>query len=153
MIDAGSGYPPHWRGEAADANLATATAMQAPTERHLLRRQQYFSYILQESSTRPTSARCKSAWPARCLPAITSQLFSRDRARISRATTTKPWRTAPTRSPGLPGLGQRMPSRCRAWQRLAAELVLRSPAPQPSTELDAMVEELGDSTQMNVGSR
>ncbi len=26
MIDAGSGYPPHWRGEAADANLATATA-------------------------------------------------------------------------------------------------------------------------------
>ena len=22
MIDAGSGYPPHWRGEAADANLA-----------------------------------------------------------------------------------------------------------------------------------
>ena len=48
MIDAGSGFPPHWRGEAADANLATATAMQAPTERHLLRRQQYFLYILQD---------------------------------------------------------------------------------------------------------
>jgi hypothetical protein len=30
MIDAGSGYPPHWRGEAADANLATAQAMQTP---------------------------------------------------------------------------------------------------------------------------
>jgi hypothetical protein len=27
MVDADSGYPPHWRGEAADANLATATAM------------------------------------------------------------------------------------------------------------------------------
>ena len=48
MVDAGSGYPPHWRGEAADANLATATAMQAPTERHLLRRQQYFSYMIQD---------------------------------------------------------------------------------------------------------
>lgn len=48
MIDAGSGYPPHWRGEAADANLATATAMQAPTERHLLRRQHYFAFMLQE---------------------------------------------------------------------------------------------------------
>ena len=40
MIDAGSGYPPHWRGESGEANLATATAMQAPTERHLMRRQQ-----------------------------------------------------------------------------------------------------------------
>jgi hypothetical protein len=48
MIDAGSGYPPHWRGEAGDANLATATAMQGPTERHLLRRQQYFVFILQD---------------------------------------------------------------------------------------------------------
>lgn len=48
MIDAGSGYPPHWRGEAADANLATATAMQAPTERHLKRRQQYFLFVLQD---------------------------------------------------------------------------------------------------------
>lgn len=46
MIDAGSGYPPHWRGEAMAANLATATAMQAPTERHLLRRQDYFVFML-----------------------------------------------------------------------------------------------------------
>jgi hypothetical protein len=48
MVDAGSGYPPHWRGEAGDANLATATAMQGPTERHLLRRQQYFVFMLQD---------------------------------------------------------------------------------------------------------
>lgn len=46
MIDAGSGYPAHWRGEAGDANLATANAMQDPTEKHLLRRQQYFCYAL-----------------------------------------------------------------------------------------------------------
>jgi hypothetical protein len=48
MIDAGSGYPPHWRGEAGDANLATAIAMQGPTERHLVKRQQYVTYMIQD---------------------------------------------------------------------------------------------------------
>jgi hypothetical protein len=48
MIDAGSGYPPHWRGESGDANLATATAMQGPTERHLVKKQQYFTYVIQD---------------------------------------------------------------------------------------------------------
>ncbi|MDX1417450.1 MAG: hypothetical protein R3293_24815 [Candidatus Promineifilaceae bacterium] len=48
MIDAGSGYPPHWRGEAADVNLATAQAMQEPAERHLARRQKYFTWMLSD---------------------------------------------------------------------------------------------------------
>jgi hypothetical protein len=48
MIDAGSGYPPHWRGEAGSANLATATAMQGPAERHLKRRQRYMVHLLQD---------------------------------------------------------------------------------------------------------
>jgi hypothetical protein len=48
MIDAGSGYPPHWRGEGGDVNVATAEAMQGPPEKHLARRQQYFTFILQD---------------------------------------------------------------------------------------------------------
>ncbi|MFN2191942.1 MAG: hypothetical protein ACK2UR_11675, partial [Candidatus Promineifilaceae bacterium] len=48
MIDGGSGYPPHWRGEATDVNLATAQAMQEPAERHLARRQNYFIWLLQD---------------------------------------------------------------------------------------------------------
>ncbi len=48
MIDAGSGYPPHWRGEGGDVNLATAEAMQGPPEKHLARRQKYFNFILQD---------------------------------------------------------------------------------------------------------
>jgi hypothetical protein len=48
MLDAGSGYPPHWRGEATDVNLATAQAMQEPAERHLARRQNYFTWMLQD---------------------------------------------------------------------------------------------------------
>lgn len=48
MIDAGSHYPPHWRGEPQEVNLATAVAMQAPTEKHLLRRQRYFNFLLKD---------------------------------------------------------------------------------------------------------
>lgn len=48
LIDAGSGYPPHWRGDASDISLATAQAMQGPAERHLSRRQRYFAYLLQD---------------------------------------------------------------------------------------------------------
>jgi hypothetical protein len=47
MIDA-VGYPPHWRGEGGDANLATASAMQLRPERHLRRRQNYLVFILQD---------------------------------------------------------------------------------------------------------
>jgi len=48
MIDAGSGYPPHWRGDAGDISLATAQAMQGPTERHLLQRQRYFVWMIKD---------------------------------------------------------------------------------------------------------
>jgi hypothetical protein len=48
LIDAGSGFPPHWRGEGGDVNLATAEAMQGPPERHLVKRQQYFLYIIED---------------------------------------------------------------------------------------------------------
>jgi hypothetical protein len=48
MIDAGSGFPPHWRGEGGDVNVATAEAMQAPPEKFLIKRQQYFVWLLQD---------------------------------------------------------------------------------------------------------
>lgn len=48
MVDASSGYPPHWRGEATDVNLATAQAMQEPAEKHLKRRQNYFAFVLKD---------------------------------------------------------------------------------------------------------
>jgi hypothetical protein len=76
MIDAGSGYPPHWRGEAADANLATATAMQAPTEKHLQRRQLYFVYML-EDILYHAYQRAEQVGAARALPGTDySQLFN-----------------------------------------------------------------------------
>ncbi len=48
MIDAGSGFPPHWRGEGGDVNVATAEAMQGPPERSLQKRQEYFVWLLED---------------------------------------------------------------------------------------------------------
>jgi hypothetical protein len=48
MIDSGSGYPPHWRGEPTDVNLATATAMERSATRHLRRRQLLLRWIVQD---------------------------------------------------------------------------------------------------------
>ena len=46
MIDAGSGMPPHWRGEAHDVSLATAQAMEHSASRHLRRRQLYTRFLV-----------------------------------------------------------------------------------------------------------
>ncbi len=66
MVDAGSGFPPHWRGEGEDVNVATADAMQEPTERHLARRQRYFVWllcdILYQAYQRATQAQ-PELWP------------------------------------------------------------------------------------------
>jgi hypothetical protein len=48
LIDAGSGYPPHWRGEGGEVNDATAEAMQAPPEKFLIKRQEYFVWMLED---------------------------------------------------------------------------------------------------------
>lgn len=48
LIDAGSGYPPHWRGEGGEVNVATAEAMQAPPEKFLIKRQEYFVWMLED---------------------------------------------------------------------------------------------------------
>ncbi len=48
LIDAGSGYPPHWRGEGGEVNVATAEAMQAPPEKFLIKRQEYFVWLLED---------------------------------------------------------------------------------------------------------
>ena len=48
LIDAGSGLPPHWRGEGHDVSLATAKAMEHSASRHLRRRQLYLRHMVQD---------------------------------------------------------------------------------------------------------
>lgn len=87
MIDAGSGYPPHWRGESADVNLATAQAMQEPTERHLLRRQKYFIWLLMDLTYHAYQRAAEfrpELWPE--LPTTNySELFTAQSPDVSRA--------------------------------------------------------------------
>ena len=51
MIAAGSGFPLHFMGEAENANLATATAMEGPALRRLERRQLQVAAILSDIAT------------------------------------------------------------------------------------------------------
>jgi len=81
MIDAGSGLPPHWRGEAHDVSLATAEAMEHSASRHLRRRQKYLQYmvldLLHLAYTRAWQLRTVRARPNR--DAITCTLTDIDR--------------------------------------------------------------------------
>jgi len=96
MIDAGTGYPPHWRGESADVNLATAQAMQEPVERHLKRRQQYFSFVLMDiiyHAYQRASQHSPDRYPAltetsykTLFSATTTDISSTDNVKLAQAT-------------------------------------------------------------------
>lgn len=142
MIDAGSGYPPHWRGEAADANLATATAMQAPTERHLLRRQQYFTFLLQDLLYH---AYQRSRWGAqRNLPAEDyQQLFVVVRPDISRADNESLARAARDLTQGLSTLSEQISGLPPSLARHTLRMVFKF-AGEPLEEgvIDQILEEM-----------
>ncbi len=81
MIDAGSGMPPHWRGEAHDVSLATAQAMEHSASRHLRRRQLYIRFMVQDL-THHAYSRAAALGLARAKPnrdAITVEMTDIDR--------------------------------------------------------------------------
>jgi hypothetical protein len=81
MVDAGSGLPPHWRGEATDVNLATAKAMEHSASRHLRRRQLTLRHIISDL-TYITHTRAWQIGKARSKPsreAITVTMADLDR--------------------------------------------------------------------------
>jgi hypothetical protein len=144
MIDAGSGYPPHWRGESSDANLATATAMQSPTERHLERRQKYFLFVLQDILYH-AYRRAVEVGKARPLPEYDYTLLFRVAAPdVSRSDNEQLARAAQGISAALASLLevlQEAPS--PTLQRLALELVTRfAGEPQSEELISAVLEEI-----------
>ena len=128
MIDAGSGYPPHWRGEAGDANLATASAMQAPTERHLLRRQQYFVFVLEDILFHAYQ-RAVEIGRAPRLPRGASldyqRLFSAAVPDVSRTDNESLARAARDFAQGLASLQTQLPGRSQTLQRLMLKLFMK----------------------------
>ncbi len=143
MIDAGSGYPPHWRGEATDVNLATAQAMQEPAERHLARRQDYFVWMLQDLTfhayMRAHEAR-PELWPAPG-PLNYGDLFLVATPDVSRADNLLLAQAAQ----GLSGAVERLQAQypgSPTLRRLLLKLVLRfAGEPQEDQTLDAIMRE------------
>jgi hypothetical protein len=142
MIDAGSGFPAHYRGEAGDANLATATAMQAPTERRLQRRQKYFVFILKDILYQAY----QRGVMAEKLPALQTddynELFSVDVPEISR-TDNKALATAAHQiSRAMKELSQHLPKRSQKLSRLVVRLVMRfAGEPLSAQEIEEIIQE------------
>jgi hypothetical protein len=117
MIDAGSGYPPHWRGEAGEANLATATAMQSPTERHLLRRQQYFAFMLQDILYHAYQRAAEISRVRRLTETDYGALFTVSVPDISRADNEILARSARDISSGIQTLADQLPHRSPTFSK------------------------------------
>lgn len=145
MIDAGSGYPPHWRGESGDANLATATAMQAPTERHLLRRQQYFTFIL-EDILYQAYQRAVQLGRARRLPTEDyTKLFTLSLPDISRADNEALARSAGQLAAALQTLAANLPGRSATFDKLFLRTVFKfAGEPQDEGTLDEILAQAGE---------
>jgi len=125
MIDAGSGFPAHFRGDAADANLATATAMQAPTERRLQRRQKYFIYILQDIIYQAY----QRGVAAGDLPELSTsdydELYQVDVREISRQDNKELATAAHEISQAMRELSQHLPKRSKSLSRLVLSMVMK----------------------------
>jgi len=142
MIDAGSGFPAHYRGDAGDANLATATAMQAPTERRLLRRQKYFVYMLQDIVYQAYK-RSEAIGKVPALPTDNfHKLFSVNVPDISRIDNKELSMAAHQISRAMRELSQHLPKRSKALSRLVVKMVMRFAGdPLDDEEIDEILNE------------
>jgi len=146
MIDAGSGYPPHWRGESSDANLATATAMQSPTERHLVRRQKYFLYLVQDILYHAYKRQAEAGMaPAtrQLAEADYAILFNVAAPDVSRSDNEQLARAAQQISTAMSSLVAMLPGSSPTLQRLALDLITKfAGEPQAEETLSAILEEI-----------
>jgi len=142
MIDAGSGFPPHWRGEAADANLATATAMQGPTERHLLRRQKYFVFLLEDILFNAYQ-RARGLGYARALASSDyNKLFVASVQDVSRTDNEALARSAKDFTQALNQLGDTLSGKNETYKRLALREAMRfAGSPLTEEEIDQVVKD------------
>jgi hypothetical protein len=142
MIDAGSGYPPHWRGEAADANLATATAMQAPTERHLRRRQNYFLFILEDILYQAFQRAVQIGAARQVAESAYNKLFEVEAPDVSRQDNAALAAAASSIANAFQTLNNQLPGRSIQLDKLMASTILKFAGElQAKEEVAAMVDE------------
>lgn len=125
MIDAGSGFPAHYRGEAGDANLATATAMQAPTERRLLRRQKYFVFMLMDLLYQ-AYRRAEVIGKVPSLPTSDyRKLFNVDVPEVSRTENKELALASHQISRAMRELSQHLPKRSKTLSRVVIRMIMK----------------------------
>lgn len=152
MIDAGSGYPPHWRGEPGDANLATATAMQAPTERHLLRRQQYFTFILEDILFHAYQRAYELGHVRRLPQHDYSRLFTIAMPDISRTDNAALGGAAHQISQGITAMASQLPGSSRTFNRQALRMFFKfAGEPQDATTIDQILAEASPGEEHRTG--
>lgn len=142
MVDAGSGYPPHWRGESSEANLATATAMQSPTERHLVRRQRYFLFMLQDILYQSYKRAAEIGKARPFTETDYSNLFVVAAPDVSRSDNRELSQAAAQLASAFASLGAQLGGQSPAYTRLALDLVTRfAGEPQSEELLNTILEE------------
>ncbi len=139
MVDAGSGYPPHWRGESADANLATATAMQSPTERHLVRRQKYFLYMLQDIVYHSYQRAAEIGKKRPLSDGDYSELFQVSAPDVSRSDNLNLSEAARNIASATQVLADLLGGRSKAYNRLALDLVTKFAGEPLPVELSSQI--------------
>ncbi len=146
MIDAGSGLPPHWRGEGGDVNVATAEAMQAPPERFLQKRQQYFIWLLEDILLQAflRAAEIGAAGLDQEIRAIHSysELFTVESSDVSMRDNNLLAEASSNMSMAMATLQNILLGKSPAFQRLATDLILKfAGEPQIDQLLDQIVSE------------
>jgi hypothetical protein len=140
MIDAGSGLPPHWRGEGIDVNLATATAMERAASRHLRRRQLALRFVVQDLS-HTAYTRAWQIGRARARP--NREVISVPTTDLDRADNRDLAAAAATIATATEALARQLPGAPPTLRRHVLDLVLRfAGEPLPDAEVEAILKEL-----------
>ncbi len=147
MIDAGSGFPPHWRGEGGDVNLATAEAMHGPPERVLQKRQEYFVWLLEDilysSYMRSVAAIGDGGYPIFEQQPNYQELFTIDKPDISLRDNSLLAEAGSTMSMAFAQLQNMLLGKSLILQRLAVDLVTKfAGEPQEDELLDKIISEV-----------
>jgi hypothetical protein len=144
LIFAGSAYPPHWFGEPG-SNLAEAQAMQAPAERHLRRRQNYFTWMLGDIvlTAYGRAAALGLVPPLPAAPGGPAALLTSNIADISRQDNLELARAGRELAGAFAGLLAADPPRSRTLARLSLQCLFKFIGePQPAATLERMADEM-----------
>jgi hypothetical protein len=142
MIDAGSGFPPHWRGEGGDVNVATAEAMQGPPEKMLSRRQEYFLWMVQDILYQAYMRAVEIGAEPALSETVYKDIFHVDAADVSLRDNNMLAEAAETLSGGFALLQNTILGKSATFHRLAMKLVLKfAGEPQDDEVLDKIIKE------------